>query len=144
MGKLVMLICCAVLTACGPQGPVGPPGPIGPPGTGLTAATNCYEIFVVDTRTFLHVRLNYNVYDFADGSTVVDCTVSDGKVEVSRFFMYGANRRSTRCVVGFDLNNWSEGSWTFNLDSPTKASVNYADLNDPYDGSHTVLDCTRL
>lgn len=144
MSKLATLICCMVLAACGPQGPEGLIGPAGPPGIGLTATTSCSNIFVVDTTTFLHVRLTYTVYDFADGGAAVDCTVSNGAVESSRFVMYSAYRRSTRCEVVFDLNNRSGGFWGFDLDSPAKASVSYADLNDPYDGSRTTLDCNQL
>lgn len=149
MGKLINLLgAVLLLAACeGPPGPQGAPGPEGRPGphgTGLATTTRCESIFIVDTATFLHVRLTYEVYEFVDGGNAVSCTVTDGSEESSRFAMYTAAENSTLCRTVFDLNNWSEGTWTFTLTDRGEAVVSYADLNDPYDGVNTKLDCSRL
>lgn len=167
---IVMMFAVGVLAACGPgemgppgpagpQGPAGPTGPQGPQGpagadgasgAGLVFERTCFGSLRFGSET---VNVAHYQYEFADGSNLINCSVSPstGPVEDKRSatILYDRNSEEGNngyCFVKHTLGNTTgTGGGAFYFDIPYRTiggTVTYKNSGQIYDDTINTLFCS--
>lgn len=142
MKKCLLLLAVVVLSACQPE--QGDPGPPGNPGVGLAEWSGCTtSLSIASSR----LALDFQRYDFADGSVMTVCAVRDGFYEYSSTSLYKSGQTDATlgtCVVAYDVDTPSHGQWHFALPREgVQASADYLDASSAYDTQRATLPCER-
>lgn len=140
-----VVVMVVALFACSPEvGPAGPPGPPGNPGGGLAEWSGCTTSESIASSV---LALDYQRYDFADGSVMTECAVRDGFYEYSSMGLYKASQTAAiqgTCVLAYDVDSPSLGQWHFTLPrGDVRATADYIDGPSPYNTRRATLPCDR-
>lgn len=145
--KMFMLCVLVLFTvaACGVEGPpgkTGADGRAGRDGSGLKQSIRCGKFFVMNPQTALAASLTYDIYMFADGSTMVDCEASNSNTSGTGVEFNLPGKGVPRCTALIDFDgDRSGGFWEFTLPSTNQGIATYRDLTSPYNGIASSLDC---
>jgi hypothetical protein len=155
MKRLPSLLLCFSLLACGgmegPPGPVGPRGAPGIPGedgedgedgAGLKEIYRCTGTSGLGGRAF---GLNYAKNTFTDGSVLTTCLINDTSTSYGATYLFKASQSgagSGACIIGYDIDESSEGYWQFTASSSLGIAL-YVDPTSTFHNTVLNLTCTR-
>jgi hypothetical protein len=143
MRFLVALSLLLSLSACGGlEGPAGPPGPPGAPGVGLVESVTCTARQPIASSD---LTLDYQRYDFSDGSVMAVCSIRDGFYEYGSTSLYKPDQTGGTqgaCAVAYDVDTPSSGSWEFSSGRDV-GPVRYIDPSSAWNSHLVNLACTR-
>lgn len=95
------------------------------------------------------VTLTHTRYDFADGSVLATCAISDSARESGSTALYRDTQPgalNAECGLTYDVDAPTGGRWTFQQATDGQgglvSTATYADASSPHDGMALTLACT--